>query len=312
MTGARPTLDVIALGEAMVELWADRPLGESDTLHRSWGGDVLNALVTVSSLRGRTGLITRVGNDPFGPDLLRLCREYGVDTACAPLVPGENGVYFISLDPESEREFTYRRAGSAASTLAPEQLDTAYLTSARTLLLSGITQAISGTAQAATLEAARIARAAGVTVAFDPNYRSVLWAARGGARAAQAAWQGLAPFVDVLLPSFPADLPALDLTELDSPEATVTRLRGQVPRVALKAAERGAYLLGPEGECHVPTAPVAVVDSTGAGDAWNGAFLLGLARGVAPYDAARQAHRASAEVLTQHGGLFPHPAQEIS
>ncbi len=172
--------DLVGLGECMVEFWADEPLGSAERLHRAYGGDVLNALVTAARLGSRVGFMTKVGDDPFGPGLLEAWRSEGVDTAHAPLVGGENGVYFISLRAGGEREFTYRRTGSAASTLAPDDLDASYLGSSRTLLVSGITQAISEGAGAATLEATRLAKRRGVRVTYDPNYRPRLWRAQGG------------------------------------------------------------------------------------------------------------------------------------
>ena len=62
--------DLIALGECMVELYATQPLGSAEVLHRSCGGDVLNALVAAARMGARTGFVTRVGDDPFGPALL--------------------------------------------------------------------------------------------------------------------------------------------------------------------------------------------------------------------------------------------------
>lgn len=55
--------DLVSLGECMVELWSDEPLGTVDRLHRSYGGDAPNALVTASRLGSRTASITRVGDD---------------------------------------------------------------------------------------------------------------------------------------------------------------------------------------------------------------------------------------------------------
>ena len=196
MTTARP-LDLIGLGECLVELLAEQPLGEAPVLKRSYGGDTLNSLIGAVRAGGRAGFITRVGNDPFGPGLLAAWADEGLDLTCAPLVDGENGVYFISLLPGGEREFTYRRAGSAASTIGPDDIRPDYIASAHTLLLSGIMQAISERAQAATRHAAKLAQEAGTRVAFDPNFRPKLWAARGGLDAARAAFQDILPDVDV-------------------------------------------------------------------------------------------------------------------
>jgi 2-dehydro-3-deoxygluconokinase len=301
------TLDIIGIGEAMVELSAEEPLSQATHLRRSYGGDVLNALIAAARLGARVGFISRVGQDPFGPGLLSSWQAEGVDTRHAPLVEGENGVYFISLQANGEREFTYRRAGSAASRLSPAALDPAYLRQGRVLLLSGITQALSETAQATCLEAARLARGAGLLVAFDPNYRPRLWAPRGGLEAAQTAWSELKPYVDLLLPSHPADLPALALEGKSPPEA-LQALASQGFRVALKAGPEGAWLAW-EGRIHrLPPSPTgAIRDTTGAGDAWNGVFLHGLLLGLSPEEAGARANRAAAQKLGFRGAIPPWP-----
>jgi len=96
LPAARP-LDLIGVGECMVELFAEEPLGQAPVLRRAYGGDVLNALVSATRLGSRTGFVSRVGDDPFGESLRAAWREDGVDVSHAPLVPGENGVYFISV-----------------------------------------------------------------------------------------------------------------------------------------------------------------------------------------------------------------------
>lgn len=287
----------------MVELWSDQPLSETPTLNVAYGGDVLNSLVTASRLGAQVGLVTRVGTDPFGPGLLRAWQAEGIDVRSAPLVPGENGVYFISVQADGEREFTYRRTGSAASAMRPEDLNPTYLESARIVLLSGITQAISDTAEATTMEAARVARAAGVQVAYDPNYRANLWAKRGGLAAAQRAAQSLLPLVDILLPSHPADH---GLVNASPGEDTLERYLNCAPLVAVKRGEEGVTLA--EGECvtHVPAVPAAHVrDTTGAGDAWNGAFLYALTQQRGLLEAARLANSVASQTLAYRGAIPP-------
>ncbi|QNM98783.1 sugar kinase [Chitinimonas koreensis] len=300
-----PRFDLVGIGECMVELYADQPLGLTPTLQRAYGGDVLNTLVTAARLGARTGFVSRVGDDPFGAGLRAAWQAEGVDTAQAPLVAGENGIYFISLLPGGEREFTYRRGGSAASQLLPEQLDESYLASAGCLLLSGITQAISPGAEAATHAAARIARRHGVRVAYDPNYRPRLWAGRGGLPAARAAFDSLLPLVDWLLPSHPADAALLGLSDEDA-AAVLHAFADRGPQVALKCGADGCRLAVNGVGHRVAADPVdSVVDSTGAGDAWNGGFLFHLARGLDPVAAARQANRLAAAKLAHRGAIPP-------
>ncbi|MDX2008110.1 MAG: sugar kinase [Meiothermus sp.] len=301
------TLDIIGIGECMVEFFAEEPLGQARSLQRSFGGDVLNALVTAARLGSRVGFVTQVGRDPFGPGLLEAWLAEGIDTRCAPLVPGENGVYFISLRDGGEREFTYRRKDSAASRLSAENLDLWYLQQSRMLLLSGISQAVSESAQDAALRAARLVGSGGALVAFDPNHRPNLWALRGPSEAARQALEQIEPHLDILLPSFPDDMAVFGVEGLDVKSAAVA-LAERVPRVALKAGAAGAWLAW-DGELeHIaPAVTARVRDTTGAGDAWNGAFLHGLLHSQEPFEAARRANQIAADKLAFRGAIAPKP-----
>ena len=208
------TFEICGIGECMIEFCALEPLGIAKTMQRSYGGDVLNALVAAQRLGSKSAFITRVGNDPFGLALMHAWQAEGINIDQVSLVDGQNGVYFISLQENGEREFSYYRTNSAASQITPADLKPKVIASSSMLLISGITQAISQSAQSTTLQAARIAREAGNTVVFDPNYRPKLWEARGGIQVAREAYQELIPYVDILLPSNPADLDLLEQTNL--------------------------------------------------------------------------------------------------
>jgi 2-dehydro-3-deoxygluconokinase len=288
--------DLIGLGECMIELSATQPLAQARNLRKSYGGDVMNTLVQAARLGSRTGFISRVGDDPFGAGLRREWESEGIDASQAPLVEGLNGVYFISLLTNGEREFCYYRANSAASQLQPADLNAEFIASGRCLLISGITQAISEGAEATTLEAARIAKQHGLRVAFDPNYRARLWAARGGLNAARAATKSVLPLVDILLPSGPADFEVFDLkSDLDVLELA--------PIVALKIGAEGVWIRDETRRVQVPAEPVTVVDTTGAGDAWNAGFLHHLLRGATPTAAAQAGNLQAAKVVQAYGAI---------
>ena len=305
--------ELLGLGECMVELFAEGPLSTSPLLRRAYGGDVLNAPVTASRLGVRCGFISRVGDDPFGPALRQAWVDEGIDLSQAPLVPGDNGEYFISVSDDGEREFTYRRAGSAASQIGHDDIDEAQIASSHWLLLSGITQALSPSARAATRAAARLARQHGVQVAYDPNYRPRLRASQGGLPAARAALHELAPLTDRPLPSPPADAVLL----IDAPPEGVPDIlpaahepAGQLaalgPSVALKLGAAGCLIHSAGEGQHVPGVTAAhVLDSTGAGDLWNGSFIAGLLQGRGAVAAAQTAHRLAAAKLAHRGAIAP-------
>lgn len=295
------SLDLVAIGEGMVEFHAETPGLNSDLFRRGFAGDVVNTLIHAARLGLSTALVSRIGDDAFGQLLRAAWAGEGIDLSHAPIVTGENGVYFILTDELGEREFLYRRAGSAASGLSLADLDIEWLAGARMILLSGITQAISASAEATATMAASIGRSA----AFDPNYRPLLWARRGGLAAARAAFVAVAPRVDWILPSYPADLPLIG-AEGAEPRDALAAFADLGPDVAMKLGPGGVLLWHDGLMAHVPALPVErVIDTTGAGDAWNAAFLTGLLSGEAPERVAVRANAHAAGTLSHRGAIPP-------
>jgi 2-dehydro-3-deoxygluconokinase len=273
-------MDLISIGECMVEFSCDGRLAEATTFRKSYGGDTLNTLVAASRLGSRTAYITKVGNDPFGEYLFRSWEEEGIDLSHTERTEGFNGIYFISLDEGGEYEFTYYRKGSAASQLDPGSIDEAFVTGTEILHSTGITQAISGNNREYVRRAFRLAHSSGVRVSYDPNFRPKLW----GREEAGGALEEVLGEVEIALPSRKDVTSLLGLREVGE-IADFFWDRG-VRVLALKDGERGCYLCQKGRVEKVLSPPVKVVDTTGAGDAFNGAFLHGLLRGDSPREAA--------------------------
>ncbi|MCH8062155.1 MAG: sugar kinase [Chloroflexi bacterium] len=274
--------DIISIGECMIELFSEQPMETADTFQRSFAGDSLNILVAASRLGTSTGYVTRVGNDPFTSYLLSSWQAEGIDTSHARRVEGFNAVHFVAQLPGGDREFVYYRKGSAPSTMEPDDLDPEYIGAAKILHVSGIAQAISESARATTLKAAQIARERGVAVSYDPNYRHQLWSHED----AREAMEQTLPYVTYFMPSAPADTDVLFGTSVPEDVISEARSRG-VEITAVKLGERGVVVGTSDSiiECPAYT-PGRVVDTTGAGDAFNGAFLHGILSGMNVRDAA--------------------------
>ncbi len=297
--------ELVTLGEPMVEFAAlERgPLEEVATFRRGWGGDTNNVAVAAARLGVSAGCITRVGGDEFGRSLLALWDREGVDRSRVVVDPeGYTGIYFISFDRAGRHAFTYYRKGSAASRLCPEDVDPEYVGNARVLHTSGITQAISSTARSATEAAVSLARARGVTVSYDLNLRPRLLP--------------LPELRTVVLATLPqADIVFLSLEDaayLDdtcTPEVLVDRLLERGPRVvALKQGERGCLVADVTGaRVHIPAYPVQPVDTTGAGDAFDAAFLARWTRGASLEEAARFASAVGALAVCGLGAVAALP-----
>src|SRR6266849_6834272 len=173
-----PKLDVVTLGESMVLLLAEQPgpMREATTFRRFIAGAESNLAIGLSRLGHAAGWFSRVGDDEFGRAIVFRIRGEGVDTshvvsdASAP-----TGLVIRERREVGPIEQVYYRRGSAASRLSPADLDAAYLGRAKYLHLTGITPALSESCRQTVFAAADMARAAGVRVVLDPNYRSKLW-----------------------------------------------------------------------------------------------------------------------------------------
>jgi 2-dehydro-3-deoxygluconokinase len=295
-----PTFDLVALGEAMVEF--NQAAGtDARTYLQGFGGDTSNAAIAAARLGARTAYVSRVGADTFGRLLLDLWQTEGVATqGVAQDADAPTGVYFVTHGP-SGHQFSYLRAGSAASRLAPANLPQDVVRGARVLHLSGISQAISASACDACFAAIELARAAGAKVSYDTNLRLKLWPlARARAIVRETARQ-----VDWMLPSL--DDAALLFGAGDA-DAIVDACHALgAPLVALKLGPQGCIVSDGRRRVRVPGMQVASVDATGAGDCFDGAFIARMAAGDDPFAAARYANAAAALATTGFGAVAPLP-----
>lgn len=172
--------EVVTFGEAMALLLAEpgRPLDHAERFRRSIAGAESNVAVALARLGHRVGWFGRVGDDAFGRTVLRTLRGEGVDVSRARVDPAAaTGLIVRDCHAERAIEVLYHRAGSAGSRLAREDIDPAWLGSARILHVTGVTAALSATALDACVAAVEAARSAGVLVSYDPNVRRKLLAA---------------------------------------------------------------------------------------------------------------------------------------
>lgn len=269
-------MDILGIGECMIEMTSVGNLSEASDFHRQVGGDVYNTLVAASRLGSKAAFFSRIGKDQFGKVLLRHFEDNGIDTAYVQYAQdGYNGLYFIAMQENGRHEFIYYRRHSAGSQLSPEMIRPEMIADARVVYASGITQAISPSARASVLKVFQLAKAQGITVAYDPNYRPSLWRQQDVALDAMVE---VLPYVDIFLPS-QDDLALLFGFMSIADILEYFRLKG-VALVVLKQASDGVTLSFRRQVAHVPAyATDRIKDTVGAGDAFNGGFLHGLLQG---------------------------------
>ncbi len=297
-SAARGTRRIVALGEAMIEF--NQRSGTRDYLQGE-GGDTSNMAIAAARQGVPAAFVTRLGADAFGKLLLALWQREGVDTGAIEIDDtAPTGVYFVTHGPKGH-EFTYLRAGSAASRMAPAFLRAEWFEGAAFLHVSGISQAISASACDTVLAAIEMARAAGARVSFDPNLRLRLWPL-ARARAVIAATLAV---TDWFLPS-EEDLAVLAGTPDTDAQIAWCRHHGAVT-IALKRGPAGVIVV--QGETRTPVAgfDAKLLDATGAGDCFDGSFIARLALGDDAVQAARYANAAASLSVEGFGAVAPIP-----
>jgi 2-dehydro-3-deoxygluconokinase len=292
---------IVALGEPMVEFNQTHP-GQPNYL-QGFGGDTSNAIIACARQGVPSAYLTRVGDDTFGRMLQDLWQAEGVDTQCVAVDAGAHTAVYFVTHGAGGHTFSYLRKGSAASLMTPGFLPRGLIAGAKFLHLSGISQAISGSACATVFAAIDMARTAGAKVAFDTNLRLRLWTIEE-AREVITRTIGL---TDYLLPSL-EDLQTL--TGRDAPDAILDWCFEHGARnVVLKLGAHGCRVATPTDRTTVPGHRVDAVDATGAGDCFDGALLARLFFGDDLATAARYANAAAALTTTGYGAVAPLPTR---
>jgi len=192
--------DVVTFGEAMIRLSPPNfnRLEQTTTLNVHVGGGELNVAVAVSRLGLTSAWVSRLTDNPLGRMIRNKAREQGVDTSSVVWTTGDRaGLYWLEFGASPRAsQVIYDRADSAISKIEPGMVDwPTALDGARLFHVSGITPALSKSAAAATAEALKAAKDAGVKVSYDVNYRSKLWTEDE----AQACQEPLMEYVDILI-----------------------------------------------------------------------------------------------------------------
>ena len=297
---AQAPVDVLALGEAMVEF---NQTGEREgrIYLQGFGGDTSNFAISAARQGARAGYISALGDDNHGRMLRELWTREGVDHSHVRANPdAPTGIYFVTHGAKGH-EFSFLRSGSAAARMTPAQLPRAAIESAKVLHLSGISLAISESARETCMAAIDIAYPAGVIVSFDTNLRLKLWPL---ARARDAITDAMTRCT-ICLPSLDDITAITGLTNLES--LVVFCLVLGVVFVVLFFGAEGALVANARERHRVPPHPCRPGDATGAGDAFGGAFVARLVAGDDLLSAARYASVTAALSNEGFGAVDPIP-----
>jgi 2-dehydro-3-deoxygluconokinase len=239
--------------------------------------------------------LTCLGKDPFSTRILDFISGQGLGTSAIQQIQGKKpGLYAINTTSEGERSFTYWRSDSAARHLFGDG-NFGILTEYDAVYLSGISVAILP-------HPVRIAlldwlNKSSITVIYDSNYRPGLWDSVDHARQITTDFWHRA---DVALPSIDDEMALFNETA----DQVTARFGNIKSKGALKRGHIGPLSLGAHVHQNYPAAS-NVIDTTAAGDSFNGGYLGALLSGQSQKDALMAGHNWALAVVQHRGAIIP-------
>lgn len=261
--------DITAFGELLIDY---TPAGKSpagmELFEQNPGGAPANVLACASKLGKKTAFIGKIGADMQGEFLRKTLQNAGIHTG--GLIHDENfftTMAFVSLSENGERSFAFARKPGADTQIRKDDVDLNIIRNSR-IFHFGSLSLTDSPARETTLFALEEAKKENCLISYDPNYRPLLWKTKAHA---MEQMRSVLPFVDVIKLS---DEETELLTGFADPkEAAKSLIAGGIKIAAVTLGKNGVLVATKDGTETVPGHKVDAVDTTGAGDAFWGAFL---------------------------------------
>jgi 2-dehydro-3-deoxygluconokinase len=267
---------VVTLGETMALARTTEigSLRHASGLALGIGGAESNVAVGLQRLGIATSWLGRIGDDPLGERIARELRGEGLDVWAVVDTAAATGLMIKERPSAASTAVHYYRRGSAGSRLSAADVPDGWIEDAALLHVTGITPLLSDTARSTVLAAVERARAAGVPVSFDINYRSAL-----------AAPEVAGPVLREIAERATLVFGGIEELDLLGPDATTSLLAAGVAQVIVKRGPEGAAVFTPDGATEAFGFPIEPLDTVGAGDAFVAGYLSAWLEGLSAADA---------------------------
>ncbi|HKQ45460.1 MAG TPA: sugar kinase [Rhizomicrobium sp.] len=290
----------ISIGECMVEL---RPAADGH-LCRGFAGDAYNTAVYLkrSAPQIDAAFLTATGDESLSEAMVESWRGEGISDRLVFRLPGRRpALYLIETNAKGDRKFHYWRGETPAKEWLRLLLAAGgaeLLNKADLVYISGISLAILSPADRKA--AIQLLGSLKTKLAFDPNIRPALWESMDEAK---DMFEAMAKASAIVLPS---RQDYQFLYGMDDPDEqirfTATLTKGEI---ALTCDEEGCRVHANGNTAAMPTEALTVLDTSGAGDSFNGAYLAARLTGKDPFEAAKAGLALAAKVVAQPGALVP-------
>jgi fructokinase len=265
---------ILCIGEALIDMiCTDKGKSLSDGQHflKKPGGAPTNVAAAIAALGGSVELAAKVGNDPFGKQLIEVMQSFGVSVKWMLQDSRHFTTFaFVSLMEDGERDFVFNRG--ADGQLSEQEVYSIDMDEFSIAHFGSATGFLQGPLQAAYRALLEKAAEKNVFISFDPNYRHLLFK-NNTQTFVEQSWFFLQHCNFFKL----SDEEAMLITGTGSLNSAVDILVQKTSSVFAITIGKEGTLLGYKGVTEViPSIKIKPVDTTGAGDAFVGAVLYQL------------------------------------
>jgi 5-dehydro-2-deoxygluconokinase len=318
MSNQEREYDLISMGRACLDLYANEigaPFAEVKNFAAYVGGCPANIVVGAQRLGLKTAMLGAVGDDPVAEFVVKFLADEGVETKFMPQKPGSRtAAAAVAIQPPDKFPLIYYRGNPADIEITIDDVLNAPIADGQALLISG-TGLSKEPSRSATIFAAEQAQAAGTKVLLDFDLRTDQWY---DLRAFGVTIRATLPLVDVAIGT-EDEVKAAVLREVEQVSVVDSQVSGADVAGDLDAAVQAILARGPEvlvikrgqqgatvfvrgqAAIDVPSFPVEIYNTLGAGDAFASGLIYGYIKGWDWYKAARFGNATGAIVVTRHG-----------
>lgn len=278
-------MKILTFGEALIDML---PLDDTNLVYEKCpGGAPANVAAGIAKLGGAVTFMTKVGDDANGRFLIETCKAYGVDTTLMLTTSdAHTGMAFVTLE-QGERSFDFIVEPSADQLMTAADVATAEVHFNDVAIFHyGSLSCIEESTKQATIAAIKQAKAQGALISYDPNLRLNLWPDAATARRVIVEMWYYADIVKISEEeqAFLGELPLCDM-------------------LVITQGAQGCTVQTNEQTLHVPGVKAAVVDTTGAGDAFVAAMLQGFVEQRPLQVIFERANKAGAMAVARKGAM---------
>ena len=290
-------LDILALGEGLIELSCESSLACSDKYFKYYGGDSLATSIAAKRLGSKVGYITKVGKDYFKDYLIKTWENEGLNIDNVSFSDDYNGLYLLGMSGDFGKEFSYYRKKTAATKLNLDDISDDYIKNTKCFYTTGITQSLSLSVREVVKYIYETSKKNAVITAYDPNFSPLIVSKDE----AKEFFDEISPNLDILFMNDNNDM--FKLFDFESVDKCIKYFWDMgIGTVIIKSRQQGGYYTGYAGDI-VFTKMLnltEIVDTTSSGDAFNGGFLHAITSG---FTTVKATQLASIVAALQAGGL---------